>query len=212
MLTQYRLARNVRRLWLATGTAALIGLALPGTLGAMPYCALRDPAHQLYDMFPLANNYRSIVHTVDDSARQSVSAELPFTLHSRELGEHTLYVPLRKTQPLGIVHVRSEASEWGLVEIAWALDLELRIRDFRFQRCRGPGCDTLPTGAFLDALRGRTLREIRSLLSDEGTTLRQPMPGVSDRDAKLAVTVLRSAAKTVAVTNRVWGADIARLN
>jgi hypothetical protein len=208
----HRLIRSIRRAGFRTGVAALIGIALPGTLWAMPYCALRDPAHQLFDMFPLANNYQSIVHTVDDSARQSIAAELPFTLHRRELGEHTLYVPLRKAQPLGIVHVRSEPGEWGLIEIAWALDLDLRIRDFRFQRCRGPGCDTLPTGAFLDALRGRTLSEIKRLLSDDGTALRRPVPGISADEAKLAVTVLRSAAKTVAVTDRVWGADIARLN
>ena len=199
--------RTGRRAW----AVALAVLVLPGTVWAMPYCALRDPAHQLFDMFPLASNYQSIVHEVDDSARQGVAAELPFTLHLRELGEHTLYVPLRKTQPLGIVHVRSEASEWGLVEIAWALDLKLHVRDFRFQRCRGPGCDTLPKGAFLDSLRGLTLAEIKDLLSDDGTALRRPLPGVSADEAKLAVTVLRSAAKTVAVTGRVWGADIARL-
>ncbi|MDH4023038.1 MAG: hypothetical protein OEW88_06770 [Gammaproteobacteria bacterium] len=179
---------------------------------AMPYCALRDPAHQLFDMYPLANTYRSIVHTVDDNARASVSAALPFTLHARELGEHTLYVPLQKTHSLGIVHVRTEPGEWGLVEIAWALDLDLRVRDFRFQRCRGPGCDTLPAGAFLDLLRGRQLPEIRELLSDDGTALRNRLPGVSADEQALAVTVLRSAAKTIAVTGTVWGVDIARLN
>jgi hypothetical protein len=191
---------------------ALLVVLQAGPAQAMPYCALRDPTHQLFDMFPLAGNYRSIVHAVDDNARRSIGAELPFTLHARELGQHTLYIPLQKSRPLGLVHVRSEPGEWGLVEIAWALDLNMRVRDFRFQRCRGPGCVELPTGAFLDAIRGQDLASVKRLLSDDGSTLRQPITGVSEAQTPLAITVLRSAAKTIAVTRRVWGDDLARLN
>ena len=34
------------------------------------------------------------------------------------------------------IYVRSEESEWGLIEIAWYLTLDLRIHGFKFQRCR----------------------------------------------------------------------------
>ena len=200
---------NLRRFWMFLGTAACVGLSfLPVTSAAMPYCALRDPIHQIYGMFPTATSFRSIVHTVNEKARERVSSELPFSLHSRELGEHTLYVPLEKALPLGIVHSRSEASEWGLVEITWAFDMDLHIRDFRFQRCRGPGCETLSTGAFVEAIRGRTLTDVKNLLSDDGSSLRHSIPGVVEDDARMAVTVLRSAAKTIAVTEFVWGSDI----
>jgi hypothetical protein len=98
------------------------------------------------------------------------------------------------------------------VEIAWALDLQLRVRDFRFQRCRGAGCESLPTGPFLDAIRGRDLSQIKELLSAQGSSLSHGITGVSEAESPLAVTVLRSAAKTIAVTGKVWGDDLAQLH
>jgi hypothetical protein len=182
------------------------------TIGfAMPYCALRDPAHQLYDMFPVAKSYRSIVRAVDEKTRLAIGSELPFTLHSRELGQHTLYIPLDNQHPLGIVHVRSEASDWGLVEIAWAFDMQLRVRDFRFQRCRGTGCETLSNGPFIAAVRGRNLAQVKELLAMKDSELARAIPGLDALEYPLAETVLRSAAKTLAVTERVWGDDIAHL-
>ena len=76
-------------------------------LAGAPYCALRDPSHQIYNMFPAATSYRSVVREVDSQARETLNEEIPFSLHNNELGEHTIYVPLEGSAPLGIVHVRS---------------------------------------------------------------------------------------------------------
>jgi hypothetical protein len=201
-----------RRAHVVLLVAALSGwLAASNAAFAMPYCALRDPVHELYALFPQANAYRSSVKVVNEDAREKVSARLPFTLHSRELGQHTLYIPLHGATPLGFVHVRSEPSEWGLVEVAWALDRQLKVIDFRFQRCRGPGCDTLAQGNFGEMIRGRGFEQLKLLLSDDGKSLRDPKSSLAVEDRMLAVTVLRSAVKTIAVTGAVWEQEVLAL-
>jgi hypothetical protein len=183
-------------------------ICLPATRvqSAAPYCSLRDPAHQIFEMFPEATSYRSIVRVVDESARERVATLLPFTLHQRELGQHTLYMSLAGDKPMGIVHVRTEPGPWGLVEIAWALDLRLRVVDFRFQRCRGDGCRELQSEATKSRLRGLGFDQLRALLSDDTAELKDPAlaPGY----ASLATTLVRSALKTIAVTQIVWGTEI----
>ena len=68
------------------------------------FCALRDPAKMIYEFYPEATSYKSIVRTVDDQVRQTVGSELPFSIHFNELGKHTLYVPIKDSKPLGVVH------------------------------------------------------------------------------------------------------------
>ena len=135
---------------------------------AIAFCALRDPTHQIYDLYPQATGYRSLVGRVEREVRDDIGSNLPFTLHNRELGQHTLYVALAHEQPLGLVHVRSESSKWGLIEIVWSLDLNLRIRDFRFQRCRDAACAALVEEPFKSVLLGKTLDELRQLIGEDG--------------------------------------------
>lgn len=187
-------------------TLVMAILVAPSLVHAAAFCALRDPTPQIYELYPDATNYRSLVSIIDDSIRTSIMAELPFTLHNRELGKHTLYVALKEREPLGFVHVRSEASRWGLIEIAWSLDLDLNVRDMRFQRCRDPSCKALAKDKFTGMMANKNSIELRAML-----TAAEADPaslGVSKKHRPLALTVLRSALKTIAVTRRAWEFDM----
>ncbi|MDX1736543.1 MAG: hypothetical protein R3228_19345, partial [Halioglobus sp.] len=91
MLPRLAIVSNARplRLWLVT--ALVVVISGPAFAGA-PYCALRDPGHQIYDMYPAATGYRSVVREINNATQLSVDSQIPFRLHSGELGQHTLYV------------------------------------------------------------------------------------------------------------------------
>ena len=207
MLSRSAIAKPPRHL-LALAAIGLGVLALPVEAGT-PFCALRDPSSQIFQMNPHATAYRSIIKKIDLSVRRRVMERVGFDLHARELGQHTLYVALNRKEPIGLVHVRSELSDWGLVEVAWALDLDLRIVDFRFQRCRGPACDSAEHDESLgQSLRGQGLEDLRARLGRRATSAAKE-PG-SDA-AKMLETLVRSALKTIAVTEVAWGDEIDRL-
>ena len=99
---------------------------LSESVNAVAYCSLRDPVAQIAQLYPGKTNQLSIVKTVDDKVRAEVQVALPRNdLHFSELGQHTLYIVMEGKTSLGYVHVRSEQSEWGLVEIAWAINKDL---------------------------------------------------------------------------------------
>lgn len=169
------------------------------------FCALRDPVAQIYDLFPTATGFRSIVRPVGEAARDHVLATVPFEMHFNEMGRHTLYAALRDGQPIGWVHVRSESGEWGLMEFVWALDLDLRVRDFAFQRYRGRA----PRGELQATLR-------HAVLGKSADELAVLLIAAANGDYRLdrfngwVRPVLRSALKTIAVTEFVWAPEVER--
>ena len=199
-------------LMIAALLGGMVAAAPAPEVDAQAYCALRDPVRQVYELFPEATSYRSLVRTVDEDARSRTGEALPFTLHFNELGRHTLYVALRGEVPLGVVHVRSEAGRWGLVEIAWALSLDLEVVGFRFQRCRDTARDQIEAGAIAATVVGRGFEGLRALLDEDGDGLSadaEPViAGKTDAVRRLMITTLRSALKTVAVTDAVWAGDL----
>lgn len=182
---------------------ALACLLAVSVAPAQGHCALRDPKHSVFQGFPEADGYRAIVRDVDPSQRTRIDANVPFRVHFNEIGKHTLYVALRGQRPIGIVHARSEESRWGLVEIVWNLDLDLKVRSFRFQRVRSRHGGALQKSAFAGKLVGRDLEGLRALLTPKGelAAAARPVPSRSD---DLALTVLRSSLKTIIVTKAVW--------
>ena len=188
---------KVRTIWQMGLLVAclLVTCVLTGASHGQAYCALRDPVRILYDAYPEADSYRSIIRTVTAADRDAIERDLSLTILYDELGRHTLYVPLREGHPLGLLHVRSERGRYGLIEIAWSLDLEGRITDGKLQRCRDPELskafvESLPTqNGSVDALA------ILALLQEEDLPSTQHL-------------VLSSAAKTSAVTSIVWAADL----
>ena len=182
--------------------------ALASPAASQAYCSLRDPAREINELYPDATSHSSIVKTVGESARKEILRHLPFGLHFNELGRHTLYAILDERVPVGFVHVRPEKGRWGLVEVVWSLDLDMRISDFRFQRCRDSSRGALEADAFRAQLRGLGLEDLRALVTEDGSQLRPSVLRVS-RDAEdLAATVVRCAMKTLVVTEAVWGEEV----
>ncbi|MEM7247597.1 MAG: hypothetical protein AAF533_19830 [Acidobacteriota bacterium] len=200
-------SRHRRRLGLLLVVAGLV-TSIPTPAHSQAYCALRDPVREIHELYPEATDYRSLVRTVGDAARRQVETTLSFQPHFNELGRHTLYAVLDDIQPLGLVHVRSEKGRWGLVEMAWALDFDLRIVDFRLQRCRDPARRTIEADAFRQQIMGKRLDEIAQLLTPDGDAIETDRLDVPERARPLAAAVLRCALKTSVVTGAVWEDDL----
>ncbi|MEO1924848.1 MAG: hypothetical protein ABGY08_02475 [Gammaproteobacteria bacterium] len=170
---------------------------------SVAYCALRDPVDKIYKLFPEATTYRSIVHEIDGTVQQQVKSQMSFSIHQNELGQHTLYIAMDEQRALGIVHARSEVGLWGLVEIVWALDFDMNVLDFMFQRCRERACKQLSDVSFRQIIQNKSVPELAILLKQD-TTFNSPSI-TDDEDAKALVeTIIRSAIKTVLVTQYSW--------
>jgi hypothetical protein len=177
------------------------------------YCSLRDPVTQIKELYPQKTNQLSIVKTVDNNTRNLVKLALPSNdLHFSELGRHTLYVAMKNTDALGYVHVRSEQSKWGLVEIIWALDKNLKIRNFTFQRCRSPKKKLIDNKDFKNVFIGKSYEELKMLLSSDGITANNILLDKAKGAPELASVVLRCALKTLLITDILWGEELKKFN
>ena len=159
------------------------------------YCALRDPVRVLYEAYPDADGHRSIIRTVTVEDRAAIAQVLPFTIHFDELGRHTLYVTVQEGLPLGVLHVRSERGRYGLVEIAWSLNLDGQITGASFQRCRDSKLRAALNDQLLAKLSGTDVPMLLRLLDEDGWS----------EEARM---LIRSAAKTATVTFIVWEKDL----
>ena len=195
--------------WLSLAASIIV----PEYAMGKPFCSLRDPTQQIFNVFPQATNYKSVVHNIDNQAKKELLSQHDFTIHSKEIGRHTVFFALQNEIPLGLIHVRTESGIWGLTEIVWALDMDLNIIDFNFQRCRGSSCKSIEDGEFKGQLKGKSLSDVLGLLKASGENLYD-----NNADApllakeSLAQAVLRSAVKTIIITDKIWREDIAELN
>jgi hypothetical protein len=119
---------------------------------------------------------------------------------------------MKNTQVLGYVHVRSEQSKWGLVEIIWALDKDLKIKDFTFQRCRSPKKKILDNEDFRNVFIGKSYEELKTLLSSDGITANKILLDRAKGAPELASVVLRCALKTLLITDLLWGEELKKFN
>jgi len=191
---------------------AVVGLLAAMAASAVPaqaFCALRDPVRHINRMHGWPTKCRSLVAKIDEDVRRAVADLLPFTLHARALGRHTLYVLTADGAPKGYLQARSEASPWGMVEVVWSFDEELRVRAFRFQRCRAPNRSYFESQELADWLRGQSFSDLLSQLDLDGEGLTPEAKKFLGSHERLAVTVLRSALKAMAVTEIAWGGEIA---
>jgi len=191
----------------------LMLILLSSNVSAIAYCSLRDPVSQIAKLYPQKTNQLSIVKTVDDNTRAQVKIALPSNdLHFSELGRHTLYIAMLGKNSLGYVHVRSEQSDWGLVEIVWAIDKELRISNFTFQRCRSPKNKKIAEGSdFKDIFIGKNYQELKELLSNDGVTANKYVLDKAQDAPELANVVLRCALKSLLLTEILWGKELKKL-
>ena len=191
-----------------TSIALLALLCTSRPVHAVAYCALRDPFAALQTMYPEADAHHSIVRIIGPEARDHVAENLPFSLHFNELGKHTLYVVASDGKPIGLIHARSEPYVWGLVEIVWSLNMDLTIRDFQFQRCRSRSCGDLENGQFKRQLIGKSQQQLSRYLTDDGQFLSPDGLSVPMGAEALALSLLRSAIKTVVITGYAWRDDL----
>lgn len=191
--------------------ATLIGAGWASDARAQAFCALRDPVQTIYGFYPEATTYRSIVATVGEEARAAIAKRIRGGLHHGELGQHTLYVALAHGRPLGFVHVRTERTRWGLAEIAWALDLDVRVVDVRIQRSRSSSRAAVESAAFRAALRGQSDETLARFLLPGKDAVSVPGVALTEADQDLAAALVRSGIKTILATEQVWGDDIQRI-
>lgn len=179
--------------------------SLLSNYAAAAFCSLRDPVGTIKTLYPQSTSFKSVVKIIDEDIKNEVQELLPpNTLHFSELGKHTLYVAFNNDTPLGYVHVRSEESDWGLVEIAWAINLNMEVKDFKFQRCRNRQKSTLEKDEFRDQLKGKNFKQIISLLNADGMTLNTNNINVPEKAKSLAEVVIRCGMKTLLVTELAW--------
>ncbi|MCK5942372.1 MAG: hypothetical protein KAI24_10415 [Planctomycetes bacterium] len=192
---------------------ALLALALTclasASASAQAFCALRDPVRHIQDLHGRPIRCRSLVAPIDEQVRRAVAARLPFTLHARELGRHTLYVLTDEGRPGGYMHARSEASPWGMVEVVWSLSEQLTVREFRFQRCRSPQRRYFETETFRDWFRGKDYASLLAMLDEDGGELTAEHQRAFAGRERMLGTIVRSALKAILVTDVAWGGEIA---
>ncbi len=189
---------------LLTLIGALLCL-LPSMAMGQAYCSLRDPVGAIQSAFPQLDHYRSFVREIRPQDRNEILESLPFTIHQNELGTHTLYAAFASDDSLlGIVHVRTERGRWGLTEIAWTFDFELRVVDMNFQRSRDASRQLIESEEFQGQIRGKGFNELRAMLDDGGTHLREESIRIPPEAEDLAIRVIQSALKTISVTETVW--------
>ena len=176
---------------------------------AVAYCSLRDPVAQIQQLYPDKTNQLSIVKMVDDKIRAQVQVALPRNdLHFSELGQHTLYIVLQGKTSLGYVHVRSEQSQWGLVEVAWAISKDLRITNYVFQRCRSPKKKVAEQQSFKDIFIGKNYQELKKLLHSDGVSAKFEILEQAQPASELANVMLRCSLKTLLLTEILLGEEL----
>ena len=178
-------------------------LLFSSSSAAVAYCALRDPVSAIQHFYPGYTSYKALDGRVDSSVRAVLDAQLP-GVHFSEFGTHTLYVVFKDFEVIGYVHARTEKGDWGLDELIWALSPELRVNEMRYQRSRSAGRVLVDSPEFLDWLSGRDLGQMVALLTPEGTSLRERPAFIPEEYEATAVTVIRSAVKTLVITDHVW--------
>ncbi len=187
----------------------LLLMMFQGTVFAEAFCALRDPMAQIKQLFPEKTSQLSIVKAINDDIRQQVQTKLPNNdLHFGELGRHTLYVIFKEQQILGYIHVRSEQSFWGLVEVIWAIDRDFTIIDFAFQRCRSPKKTLIEQSEFRQMFIGKNLQQLQTYLSADGVSANRLLLEQAKRAPELANVLLRCALKTLLLTQLVWQEEL----
>ena len=175
------------------------------------FCSLRDPVSAIQILYKDGYQYRSIVTTVTEQDRLAVKEKLPFTIHQSEVSKHTLYVLYKEGQHAGFLQARSEWAKWGLVEIAWGINLDRSLKGFYFQRCRSPECNDIVVASINKQLQNKSFNELKSLLSANGETLSEVGKKTFKKSPTLALLVLRSGLKTLAITDISWARDIKKI-
>ena len=193
-----------------TITAAFFLLSVTSGF-SQAYCLLRDPDREIEALYPEHDAKKSSVAKIDRAVYDAVTQRLgSFTLYFSELGRHTMYIPTKEGGALGLIHSRAVETKYGLFEVVWAYDLDLKVKDFRIQRCRSRSAKKLESDDFRAQLQGKGYDELRALLSEDAKSLAAGMNAPAGTE-ELVAALLRNCLKTIAVSEVAWGAEIQQL-
>ena len=175
---------------------------------AQANCALRNPDRQIYEIFPDASSYRTIVARVDDEKKKAIEATVGSPLARTDLGKHTVYLVLRGSAPIGFVHARMEIGTRGSIELVWALDLDLSIKAFSVQVSRERNTKAIESDDFRKKLVGRNLAAIKALLSDGNQDVNLAALNLPSNAASIARVVVLCALKTRVITETAFADSV----
>lgn len=175
------------------------------------FCSLRDPVSAIQILYEKGYEYRSVVTLITEDDRVAVKQKLSFTLHQSEVGKHTLYVLYKDKKHAGFLQARSEWAKWGLVEIAWGINVDRSIKGFYYQRCRSIECNDNTIQSINAVLQNKSFSQLQALLSEDGETLSSEGQSAFKIAPQLALLTLHSALKTLAITDISWKEDIDKI-
>lgn len=175
------------------------------------FCSLRDPISAIQALYDDAHQFRTVVTNVTEVHRDKLKQQLPFTIHQSEVSKHTLYVLYKMNKADGFLQARSEWAKWGLVEIAWAINLDRTLKGFYFQRCRSPQCNDTVVASITRVIQNKSFTQLKTLLSEDGEALSEQGTQAFPIAQNLALLTLRSALKTLAITDISWKKDLQNL-
>ncbi|MCM8533474.1 MAG: hypothetical protein NE330_20065 [Lentisphaeraceae bacterium] len=182
-------------------TYTLLLLFLITDLSAQAYCSLRNPNKQIKKFYPTNTGYRTIVGTIDKKVTEKVSKVTGLRLHKNELGKHNLYTIKSGIVNVGLVHSRSDLSQWGLIESIWALNNNLTIADYDFQRCRSSLKGIILSDKYKNKIVGKNFSELKLIYNDNLKN------NQSIEINRLFNVVIMAALKSIAVTRYCWPDD-----
>lgn len=172
------------------------------------FCSLRDPISAIQTLYESDFQFKSVVTTITDQDRSMVKNRLPFTIHQSEVNKHTLYLIFKDEAHHGFLQARSEWAKWGLIEIAWAINIDKSIRGFYYQRCRSPLCNDNVVKSINDAIKEKSFLQLKSFLSQDGKSLSEVGKTAFPTAQDIALLTLHSALKTLAITDISWSKQI----
>jgi len=186
-----------------------LSLFLASVLGAQSalsqaFCALRDPLSVIQQLTqPQPQSFRSRVVDIEgDLATRIAQLAGSIPVNYQELGYHTLYnVSTGNPAVEGIVHVRPEATPWGIAEIAWLLTTEGTILNYEFQRCRSSACATMGNDDVKSLFAGASREELFAMVNSEGSRFlgAPPIEDAGEDELVMLLAMIRSAVKASAV-------------
>ncbi|MDG0979302.1 MAG: hypothetical protein P8O79_06200 [Halieaceae bacterium] len=184
-------------------SVALLAVVMSMNVFGQAFCELRNPNEVIGQLVPKSVTFESEVLTIDEQTRRAIVDSIGVDMHHQELGYHTLYRVWDDNQSsLGMVHVRPEATPFGLMEIAWMIDTRGRVVDFTLQRCRSRVCSDMDDPRVHAVFYRRDLMSLMELFHSENNAVDKmwlQQLGLSGDQTVLFTAITKSAIKTLAV-------------
>ena len=187
----------------------LVCLFLVGPVHGRDLGEISFAKDRIQAVYPESDRFETHARVLEGSRLRAIQALLPKGMQYHERGKRVVYSAYRGSSPLGFLHVRNENGHWGVVQVAWHLNLDLTIRDFTFLRCREPQRVLLESDQFRELLSTHGLEELCLLLDEQGR-IRSEVTDLSSDALPLAETLVISAIKSLAATQIGWSLDLSK--